>query len=82
MTADVLRHGVHNAVLEPVLDWVLAFANAGAALAAAAGQGLLGRGIRDLLAHHILFSANRLGLPASTQSILSATASYVVLERQ
>jgi thiopeptide-type bacteriocin biosynthesis protein len=59
--------------------WAAAFQEAGAALDGAARDGKLGRGLRAVLAHHVLFHWNRLGLTARTQSILATTAADVVL---
>jgi len=55
--------------------WVTAFENAGQALADLARHGQLSRGLRAVLAHHILFHANRAGLPITDQSTLAALAS-------
>jgi thiopeptide-type bacteriocin biosynthesis protein len=59
--------------------WATAFDEAGAGLNGAARDGKLGRGLRAVLAHHILFHWNRLGLTARAQSILAAAAADVVL---
>lgn len=59
--------------------WAAAFQAAGAALNGAARDGKLSRGLRAVLAHHILFHWNRLGLTARTQSILATAAADVVL---
>ena len=40
--------------------------------------GLLHRGLRDVLAHHVIFAWNRLGLPYATQSVLAGTAKTAV----
>lgn len=54
--------------------WATAFENAGSALADAARDGTLTRGLRAVLAHHVLFHWNRIGLPSRTQAILAAAA--------
>ena len=51
--------------------------NAGHALA----TGTLDRGLRDVLAHHVIFHWNRLGLPASTQATLARSAQAAVMDR-
>jgi thiopeptide-type bacteriocin biosynthesis protein len=56
-------------------DWAAAFRRAGAALGAATRAGTLDRGIRHVLAYHVIFHWNRLGLPALTQGVL-ARATY------
>ncbi|MGH3921969.1 MAG: thiopeptide-type bacteriocin biosynthesis protein [Pseudonocardiaceae bacterium] len=58
--------------------WVTAFNHAGQALAAAANEGALDRGSRDILAHHVIFHWNRIGLPYKTQSLLAHAAKTVV----
>jgi thiopeptide-type bacteriocin biosynthesis protein len=58
--------------------WAQAFATAGTELAHLAAQGHLSRGLRDVLAHHLLFAWNRLGLPHTTQVVQANTARTVV----
>lgn len=60
-------------------EWAAAFADAGQALGDLARSGTLSRGVRALLAHHVIFHWNRLGLPYTTQSLLAHTAKAVVL---
>lgn len=55
-------------------DWLTSFEAAGDELKALAVQGLLTRGIRAVLAHHVIFHWNRLGLPARTQANLATAA--------
>ncbi|MEX5637502.1 thiopeptide-type bacteriocin biosynthesis protein [Parafrankia sp. FMc2] len=59
--------------------WASAFHDAGRALGQAAYAGTLRRGLRDLLAHHVIFHWNRLGLSAETQGVLAVTARETVL---
>ncbi|MFI7221255.1 methyltransferase, FxLD system [Micromonospora maritima] len=54
--------------------WLEAFAAAGQALADLARHGHLRRGLRAVLAHHVIFHANRLGLSIHDQSTLAALA--------
>jgi protein-L-isoaspartate(D-aspartate) O-methyltransferase len=56
-------------------EWITAFEDAGQSLADLARHGRLSRGLRAVLAHHILFHANRAGLPITDQSTLAALAS-------
>ena len=58
--------------------WTTAFHHAGADLGRAAHDGPLSRGLRDILAHHVIFHWNRIGLDLRTQSILAAAATTVV----
>lgn len=59
--------------------WTAAFITAGQDLSAAASNGILQRGIRDVLAHHVIFHWNRLGLAAPTQGILAHAARDTVM---
>jgi thiopeptide-type bacteriocin biosynthesis protein len=60
-------------------SWAAAFDHAGQALAATANEGTLERGTRDILAHHVIFHWNRIGLSATTQNILANVAKATVL---
>ncbi|MFJ7911898.1 thiopeptide-type bacteriocin biosynthesis protein [Kitasatospora sp. NPDC096204] len=55
-----------------------AHSDAGAELAGLHAAGKLHRGLRDVLAHHVIFAWNRTGLPYATQTALAATAKSVV----
>jgi protein-L-isoaspartate(D-aspartate) O-methyltransferase len=59
--------------------WVTAFEHAGQSLADLSRHGRLERGLRAVLAHHIIFHANRAGLSVTDQGILAALASGHVL---
>jgi len=59
--------------------WVAAFDQAGHGLGNAARAGTLRRGLRDILAHHVIFHWNRLGLAARTQAILARAARDTVM---
>ncbi|MFD5915422.1 methyltransferase, FxLD system [Kitasatospora sp. NPDC058201] len=54
--------------------WVHAFEQAGQDLARLARDGHLTRGPRAVLSHHILFHANRAGLPVEHQAAMAARA--------
>lgn len=60
-------------------DWVRAFARAGTALAVLNHEGRLRRGLRAVLAHHVIFHFNRAGLPLEDQSALSNLARKAVM---
>lgn len=84
MTVDASPIGPlmkENGPLTFLSDWATAFAEAGRALGDLAHSGTLSRGVRAVLAHHIIFHWNRLGLPHSTQSILANVAKAIVLEQ-
>ncbi|KKD06494.1 methyltransferase, FxLD system [Streptomyces sp. WM6386] len=60
-------------------EWVTSFERAGATLADLAGRGALTRGLRAVIAHHVIFHANRAGLLRDDQSALSHIAREVVM---
>lgn len=59
--------------------WTTAFDQAGRRLAHTARDGTLQRGLRDVLAHHVIFHWNRLGLTDRTQGILARAARETVM---
>jgi thiopeptide-type bacteriocin biosynthesis protein len=59
--------------------WITAFDNAGRALRTAADTGTLRRGLRSVLAHHIIFHWNRLGLTSQTQAVLAHAACDTIM---
>jgi thiopeptide-type bacteriocin biosynthesis protein len=61
--------------------WTTAFGHAGTTLADLARTGNLTRGLRAVLAHHILFAWNRLGLSHTTQSLLAHAARSAVFDQ-
>lgn len=60
--------------LKPHRPWFDAAADLGDTLADLAGLGRTTRGLRALLAHHIIFHWNRIGLPVEHQARLAAAA--------
>ncbi|MEV5984918.1 methyltransferase, FxLD system [Streptomyces sp. NPDC052051] len=60
-------------------EWIAAFERAGTTLARLAAQGELTRGLRAVIAHHVIFHANRAGLPSADQHTLSHIAREVVM---
>jgi thiopeptide-type bacteriocin biosynthesis protein len=58
--------------------WAAAYTGAGSDLARLNQTGQLHRGIRDVLAHHVIFAWNRLGLSYSAQAALTTAAQTVV----
>ncbi len=80
ITADTTPTGPQfGTPLASAAGWATAFTDAGQALAEAARGGALQRGLRDTLAHHVIFHWNRLGLPARTQSVLAHAARNTVM---
>jgi thiopeptide-type bacteriocin biosynthesis protein len=88
---DTLHNAVHRLIsvdaesqmresgpMAHAAGWADAYAAAGRDLAELAAAGALHRGLRDVLAHHVIFAWNRLGLPYATQAVLAATAKAVV----
>ncbi|MGA2827940.1 MAG: thiopeptide-type bacteriocin biosynthesis protein [Streptosporangiaceae bacterium] len=78
MTVDAESQMSQGAPLAHAAQWAAAYAAAGRELAGLAADGLLHRGFRDILAHHVIFAWNRLGLPYADQALLAATAKTVV----
>ncbi|MCM3884296.1 thiopeptide-type bacteriocin biosynthesis protein [Frankia sp. R82] len=74
-TGSLTREGTS---LAPAAGWADAFAAAGTELATLAADGRLHRGLRAILAHHVIFAWNRHGLPHATQATLANTARNVV----
>lgn len=62
--------------------WPDAFHAAGSALAKLASESRLSRGLRAVLAHHVLFAWNRAGIPASRQGLLASAAAEAVFHRE
>ncbi|KPI27136.1 Thiopeptide-type bacteriocin biosynthesis domain containing protein [Actinobacteria bacterium OV320] len=79
MTADAHSLCRPDGPLHAHEEWVTAFERAGAALANLAGRGALTRGLRAVIAHHVIFHANRAGLLRDDQSALSHIAREVVM---
>ncbi|OIJ97770.1 methyltransferase [Streptomyces sp. MUSC 14] len=75
-TAPLLQS---DQTLRPAAPWVAAFRNAGIALGAASRDGTLDRGLRHVIGYHVIFHWNRLGLAASTQSVLAHAARTAIL---
>ncbi|MZE77453.1 methyltransferase, FxLD system [Streptomyces xinghaiensis] len=79
MTADAYSVCRLGGPLHAHQEWVTAFEQAGATLAELAGCGALTRGLRAVIAHHVIFHANRAGLLRDDQSALSHIAREVVM---
>ena len=60
-------------------EWVAAFERAGTTLAHLAAEGGLTRGLRAVIAHHVIFHANRAGLLPDDQSALFNIAREAVM---
>ena len=82
MTMNTDLHGPllgPDGLLAFAAPWAAAFDQAGHSLGHAARDGTLQRGVRDILAHHVIFHWNRLGLPAKTQAVLARAARDTVM---
>ncbi|MEX5637035.1 thiopeptide-type bacteriocin biosynthesis protein [Parafrankia sp. FMc2] len=62
-------------------EWLTAFEETGRTLRALREDGTLTRGIRAVIALHVIFHWNRLGLTATTQATLARAAQNAVFER-
>ncbi|SEG94754.1 thiopeptide-type bacteriocin biosynthesis domain-containing protein [Actinacidiphila yanglinensis] len=78
MSANVTHLTSNGGSLAFAADWTRAYTGAGQELAALAATGQLHRGLRAVLAHHIIFAWNRHGLPHTTQGALAHVAKSVV----
>ncbi|WP_030021734.1 thiopeptide-type bacteriocin biosynthesis protein [Streptomyces monomycini] len=78
MTADITQLTRDGAPLTVPAAWPHAFSTAGRDLSALAAAGRLHRGLRAVLAHHIIFAFNRFGLPHQAQATLATGAKAVV----
>ncbi|MFD4554863.1 thiopeptide-type bacteriocin biosynthesis protein [Streptomyces sp. NPDC058469] len=67
-----------NGPLVHAVDWSRAYAEAGSELARLNEAGALHRGLRDVLAHHMIFAWNRIGLPYATQATLATALKAVI----
>ncbi|MER7793515.1 thiopeptide-type bacteriocin biosynthesis protein [Streptomyces sp. NPDC097640] len=72
---DLMRTG---GPLAHAAGWAHAYTDAGRELAHLTSSGQLHRGLRDVLAHHVIFAWNRIGLPYATQATLAAAAKTVI----
>lgn len=72
---DMMRAG---GPLVDITGWARAYIEAGEDLKHLAESGQLHRGLRDVLAHHVLFAWNRIALPYSTQTTLATTAKDII----
>ena len=78
ITADTGSWMRHGAALGRHDVWAAAYEAAGRDLAGLNAAGRLHRGLRDILAHHVIFAWNRAGLPYKTQSVLADAAKTAV----
>lgn len=81
LTADTSLGGalLTRGTLAPYAAWATSFEHAGQTLRRLRDEGALSRGLRAVLAHHILFHWNRIGLPPDVQGTLAAAAHDVVM---
>lgn len=77
MTADT--SSASTGPLASFTEWAAAFGNAGKALRSLSDTARLNRGLRAVLAHHVLFHWNRVGLPSDRQATLAALAREAVM---
>lgn len=80
MTADPrdLRLPAGDRSFTDQCGWLTAFEHAGRDLADLAHHGRLARGLRAVLAHHVIFHGNRVSLSTAEQGILAWLAADVV----
>lgn len=80
MTVDTahLAHDSNSGLA--TVDWFPPFDRAGQQLTQLARSGQLHRGLRAVLAHHVLFLFNRWGLDSHTQTLLAQTACTLIFD--
>ncbi|MEV0624155.1 thiopeptide-type bacteriocin biosynthesis protein [Nonomuraea sp. NPDC050404] len=78
MSVDLTTLCRPGAALADHAEWANAFTTTGRQLAELAHSGRLDRGLRAVLAHHVIFTCNRHGLPHTTQAALATTATTAV----
>ncbi|MEV6013742.1 thiopeptide-type bacteriocin biosynthesis protein, partial [Streptomyces sp. NPDC051976] len=79
MTVDAHSLCRPSGPLDGRAEWVAAYERAGTTLAHLATEGRLSRGLRAVIAHHVIFHANRAGLLPEDQSALFSTAREAVM---
>lgn len=79
MTVDARSLCRTDGPLDGHAEWVAAFERAGTTLAYLATGGGLSRGLRAVIAHHVIFHSNRAGLRPDDQSALFNTAREAVM---
>ncbi|MFC4463942.1 thiopeptide-type bacteriocin biosynthesis protein [Streptomyces xiangluensis] len=73
------EHVMHaGGPLAHAADWASSYTDTGRELAHLTDSGRLHRGLRAVLAHHVLFAWNRIGLPYAAQATLAAAAKTVI----
>ncbi|MER5493990.1 thiopeptide-type bacteriocin biosynthesis protein [Streptomyces sp. NPDC002490] len=78
ITVDAERDTGENRLLAHPAKWARAYTTVGQELNHLMASGALHRGLREVVAHHIIFAWNRIGLPYTAQAALAATAKTVV----
>ncbi|MFD6891842.1 thiopeptide-type bacteriocin biosynthesis protein [Streptomyces sp. NPDC059957] len=74
-TEEMLRS---EGALAHLARWAHAYSDTGTALAHLNSAGQLHRGLRDVLAHHVIFAWNRIGLSQPAQAELATAARTVI----
>ncbi|WJK33097.1 thiopeptide-type bacteriocin biosynthesis protein [Solwaraspora sp. WMMA2065] len=77
---QAVTHTADRDLTGQVDPWLTAAHDTGAALTRLARTGALRRGLRDVLAHHLVFHWNRLGLTTTAQSVLAHAAATATLD--
>jgi thiopeptide-type bacteriocin biosynthesis protein len=75
--AHLLRGNARPELIDS--GWIAAFTDAGSALKVLRARGILTRGLRAVIALHIIFHWNRLGLDAPAQAHLARAAKEAIL---
>lgn len=78
LTVDTSLLIADGAPLNHIANWSAAFTDTGNRITALATAGRLHRGVRAVLAHHIIFTWNRHGLSFAAQAALAHTAKHTI----
>ncbi|MDF9813016.1 protein-L-isoaspartate(D-aspartate) O-methyltransferase [Streptomyces sp. SPB162] len=79
MAADIHSLCSADGPFDGHAEWVYGFERVGTTLAYLNAGGGLSRGLRAVIAHHVIFHTNRAGLPLEDQSALFTTAREAVM---
>jgi thiopeptide-type bacteriocin biosynthesis protein len=71
---------LRNRILQPIDPWLTSFEAAGRELRTLTDDGRIQRGLRAVLAHHVIFHWNRIGIPGPAQANLARAATQAAFD--
>lgn len=78
LSADITSQVLPGGSFADLAGWAGAYQTAGRELADLHANGHLHRGLRDVLAHHVVFAWNRFGLPYEAQAVIATAAKAAI----